>query len=143
MPDAQHRGHPRQAAIVAGARACIGARFRPQGRCAAGYDCLGVVFAAARHAGIAIADWGDYDWRLIPATQVWQALQVRGCVRVAADHAAPGDIAWIGSATRQHALILTATGVIEADSRERRIVERAHRDLPSGTIYLRLPQGAA
>jgi hypothetical protein len=58
------RAHPQSQAIVAAVRACIGTRFRSQGRVPGlALDCVGVALVAAQAAGEHINLTGDYLWR--------------------------------------------------------------------------------
>lgn len=114
--------HPRAAAIVAAARACVGARFRPQGRSVAtGLDCVGVVLCAARGAGIAAvappyALGGDHEVTL------GRMLAGAGCTPVAAP--AGGDVLEIAPAPRRrHLAVLTSAGTVHAHAGLGRVVE--------------------
>lgn len=108
-------------AIVAAARACVGTRFRPQGRVPQlGLDCIGVVLTAAAAAGLVVAlpayrlggDYPDGDALLLG----------QGCVRV--DAALPGDILVMAPTLRQrHFGIVTPLGLVHAHAGLDRVVE--------------------
>ncbi len=114
-----------EAAIVAAARACLGARFRPQGRrIESGLDCLGV---------IAIA----YGLRNVPAGYALRGgsvaglvagIAARGFTPVAAP--APACLLLLEAGPFQHHLaVATDRGFIHADAGLRRVVETPGRPL--------------
>jgi lipoprotein Spr len=114
--------HPRNAAIVAAARACIGTRFRAQGRLPGiGLDCVGVALVAATAAGVvyvppAYALGGDHEAALDGL------IAAAGCRRVAT--AAPGDLLAVApSPGRRHLAVVTATGVVHAHAGLGRVVD--------------------
>lgn len=114
--------HRDAAAIVAAARSCVRARFRPQGRSAAtGLDCVGVALAAARAIGLrpalpAYSLGGDAEDRL------GTVLAGLGCERVAT--ATPGDLLEIAPALRRrHLAVVTPAGVVHAHAGLGRVVE--------------------
>ena len=56
------RAHPQSQAIVAAVRACIGTRFRSQGRVPGlALDCVGVALVAAQAAGLVLANLPLYQ----------------------------------------------------------------------------------
>ena len=108
-------------AIVAAARACVGTRFRSQGRIARlGLDCVGVVLIAAAAAGVRVVPpayrlGGDHP-------DVEAILIAHGCVR--ADTALPGDILAIAPTERQrHFGVVTPVGLVHAHAGLDRVVE--------------------
>lgn len=114
--------HPHSAAIVAAARACIGARFRAQGRLpGVGLDCIGVALVAAAAAGVEIAVpvyalGGDHEAALDAA------MIAAGCSFVPL--AAPGDLLSLApSPGRRHLAVVTDRGVIHAHAGLGRVVE--------------------
>ncbi|UAJ08816.1 peptidoglycan endopeptidase [Polymorphobacter megasporae] len=114
--------HPHSAVIVAAARACVGTRFRAQGRAPGlGLDCVGVALIAAAAAGIsfvppAYALGGDHEAALD------DLIATAGCRRVAT--AAPGDLLTIApSPGRRHFAVVTGTGVVHAHAGLGRVVE--------------------
>lgn len=114
---------PSWPAVVTAARACVGTRFRSQGRTPGlGLDCVGVALVAADAAGLrpgtlaAYALGGDHEAR-IEAT-----LAVLGCTRVAV--AAPGDLLLLAPQPRQrHLAVVTAAGAVHAHAGLGRVVE--------------------
>ena len=114
--------HPQSAAIVAAARACVGTRFRVQGRMpGVGLDCIGVALVAAAVVGVRCvtpryAIGGDGEAALDVA------LSALGCVAV--DHPEPGDLLVVAPAPhRRHLGIVTKVGLIHAHAGLRRVVE--------------------
>ncbi len=114
--------HPRSAAIVAAVRACVGTRFRPQGRLrGVALDCIGVALIAAeaaqaRLAAPAYALGGDHEMRLDAA------LAATSCVAVA--DPAPGDLLVLApSPQRRHLAIVTDCGIVHAHAGLGRVVE--------------------
>lgn len=109
-------------AIVAAARACVGTRFRSQGRTPQlGLDCIGVVLVAAAAAGVPVAAvpayrlGGDY-----PDAEA--ILLGHGCARV--DAALPGDILGLAPSVQQrHFGIVTPLGLVHAHAGLDRVVE--------------------
>jgi lipoprotein Spr len=106
--------------IVAAARACIGTRFRAQGRVPGlGLDCVGLVLAAGRiAAGVvpAYALGGDH------AQLLDDTLRVAGCCRVATP--LPGDILVLEPARGlRHLAIMTPAGAVHAHAGIGRVVE--------------------
>ena len=110
-------------AIVAAARACVGTRFRVQGRTPGlGLDCVGVVLVAARAAGIVPASLSAYALGSDHEADIEPVLAQVGCKFVVS--ALPGDILVIAPSTRQrHLAIVTKAGVVHAHAGLGRIVE--------------------
>jgi murein DD-endopeptidase / murein LD-carboxypeptidase len=114
---------PRWPAVVAAARACVGTRFRSQGRAVGlGLDCVGVALLAAAAAGKgslvvpAYALGGDNDDVIEPI------LAAFGCRPVGV--ALAGDILVTAPAPRQrHLAVVTPAGVVHAHAGLGRVVE--------------------
>ncbi len=109
-------------AIVAAARACVGTRFRAQGRRPGlGLDCVGVVLVAAAAVGIVPA--------ILPAYRlggdcpdVEAILAAHGCEGVAS--ALPGDVIVFAPSDRQrHFGVVTPVGHVHAHAGLDRVVE--------------------
>ena len=109
--------------MLAAARGCVGARFRPQGRDPAfGLDCVGLVLVALRAGGVEVAP-GGYAMRSGDAARVTREIAAAGLVRV--DAPAPGDVVLFESGPGQlHLGVASEVGVIHADAGLRRVVER-------------------
>ena len=109
--------------IVAAAQACVGTRFRAQGRTPGlGLDCVGVVLVAARAAGIIPAGLPAYALGSDHEADIEPVLAGIGCKVVAP--ALPGDILVIAPSPRQrHLAIVTPGGVVHAHAGLGRIVE--------------------
>jgi lipoprotein Spr len=114
--------HPQSAAIVAAVRACVGTRFRAQGRLAGvGLDCVGVALIAAAAAGVVIAVpayalGGDRE------AELDRAIAAAGCRRVA--NASCGDLLTIApSPGRRHLAVVTDRCVVHAHAGLGRVVE--------------------
>lgn len=119
------RGHPRADRLVRGARQCVGTAFRPQGRGVGGIDCLGVILAAAKAAGIGLVARCDYSLVGGELTEVIRGLQAQGCSGIAVAHGVAGDVLVATPAVGQiHFALLTDTGLIEAHAGLRRVIER-------------------
>jgi lipoprotein Spr len=106
--------------VVRRARALIGVRFRPQGRnLETGLDCIGLVAAAVGVEGVP----QDYRLRGCNLADLANALQKAGLR--ASSPTAPGDvIAMRPGAEQVHLGIWTGSGIIHADARLGRVVER-------------------
>ncbi|MBC7504283.1 MAG: peptidoglycan endopeptidase [Sandarakinorhabdus sp.] len=106
---------------MAAARACVGTRFRSQGRVPQlGLDCVGVVLVAAAATGLVVTVpayrlGGDYP-------EIEAILIGQGCPRIEA--ALPGDILVIAPAQRErHLGIVTPLGLVHAHAGLERVVE--------------------
>lgn len=87
------RAHPQSRVIVAAARACIGTRFRSQGRVPGlALDCVGVALVAARAAGLALPNLPLYQLGGDNEALIDTLLAQLGLRRVAP--AAAGDV-WL------------------------------------------------
>ena len=106
-------------AIVAAARACIGARFRPQGRDPEyGLDCVGLAGAAFGRHDLP----KDYVLRGGDATRIAAFVEEFGLRPV--DEGEPGDLLMLRTGPAQfHLAVKTAGGFVHADARLRRVVE--------------------
>lgn len=110
---------------VVRARELLGLRFRPQGRSEDGVDCLGLLLIAYRIPEASVRQ--DYRLRgdhreeiLRGATQYFR--------RVPRRSARPGDaLLFQVDAEQFHLGVLTSTGLIHADARLKRVVERPGR----------------
>ena len=113
-----------ESAIVSRARACVGARFRVQGRDPAfGLDCVGL---AAQAFGVAAE--GGYALRGGDADAIAQRIAAAGLTPVAAETAGAGDLVLIEAGPRQfHLAVLTGTGFVHAHAGLRRVVETPGR----------------
>lgn len=113
--------------IVARARGCVGARFRPYGRDPAlGLDCVGVAAIAFGRTEIAAYALRSADVRAADA-----ALVKAGLRRIATAEA--GDLALLQAApTQLHLAVLTDIGFVHADTGLGRIVETPGR--PDGLL---------
>lgn len=111
--------------IVARARACVGARFRPQGRSVAeGMDCAGVAGAAFGLDALP----RDYALRGALAARAETFAATAGLRRIAPDEAGPGDLMMVAAGPAQlHLVVLTDGGFVHADAALRRVVERPGR----------------
>ena len=107
-------------AIVARARALIGARFRAQGRDPDwGLDCVGVAVHALGLSGVR----SDYALRGGSLETLQGELRRAGLARV--DGPRPGDLLLMRAGPAQlHLGILTDSGLVHADAGLRRVVER-------------------
>ena len=110
--------------IIAAARGCVGARFRPHGRDPAwGLDCVGVAAIAFEREVV-----GDYRMRGGELADIEaRARDLRLC-RIAPDVAAAGDLVAIAEAGDQlHLAVLTERGFVDAHAGLRRVVETPGR----------------
>jgi len=78
------------AAVLAEARSLIGTRWRHLGRNAAGLDCIGLVWLAARRAGVALPEPEPYARE--PQDQALRAALHLHLDPVPLDQAGPGDV---------------------------------------------------
>ncbi len=113
--------HSRAPAIVLAARACIGTRFRPQGRIpGVGLDCIGVALVAAAAAGTPF-DVPGYtldgdDQRRLDSV-------IAGRCRTVTVASAGDIIVAAPAAGRRHLVVVTGRGVVHAHAGLRRVVE--------------------
>jgi cell wall-associated NlpC family hydrolase len=109
---------------VAAARAAVGVRFRLHGRDpATGLDCVGLAALALRVDAVP----SGYALRRGDLAHIGRAIEVAGLVPVA--EARPGDLLLLRAGPGQlHFAIQTEDGMIHADARLRRVVER--REIP-------------
>ena len=110
------------AAIVARARALIGVRFRPQGRSReAGLDCIGLVAAA-------LATPAPDDYRLSGGSVARVAAGLHAAGMRPVEGSRPGDVLVLASGPGQlHLGVWTGEGLVHADARLQRVVERPGR----------------
>ncbi len=119
------KAHSRAARIVAGARACVGVPFRPQGRSLDGMDCLGVVLHAAAQGGVTLNAPADYNFRRVRECVAAAALERSGLTRLRTAAFRPADILLsVPGAHRVHLAVLTDRGLVEAHAGMRRVIER-------------------
>jgi murein DD-endopeptidase / murein LD-carboxypeptidase len=111
-------------AIVAAARGCVGARFRPWGRDPVlGLDCVGLVAFAC-----GVAAPRDYALRGGDVDRAGAALAAAGLRAIGSEGAVAGDVILIGEGAGQlHLAVLTPTGFVHADAKLRRVVETPGR----------------
>lgn len=114
-------GHPQAREIVAAVRACIGTRFRSQGRSpGVGLDCVGVALAAADAAGMTKPVMPHYqlggDNEAVAATLT----DIAGLVRIT--DARPGDLWIFAPAPGQRHFAVQVTETASIDSQPRRFV---------------------
>lgn len=109
-------------AAVARARACLGVRFRPQGRATAhGLDCVGVVMVAWNLPAVAVR--GDYRLRAQGFGEIERELAMFFRAVPVTD-AAAGDVLLVDAGREQpHLLIMTPEGYLHADLGAGRVVE--------------------
>ena len=114
-----------RALVVEAARQCVGTRFRPQGRVIGlGLDCVGVVLIAARAVGVRLDDVPSYALSGDNSRQLLCALSRSGCVRLARERGAAGDIAVLLPAPGQvHLGVLSPKGLVHAHAGLMRVVE--------------------
>jgi cell wall-associated NlpC family hydrolase len=110
-------------AIIVAVRACVGTRFRVQGRVPGlGLDCVGVVLVAAAAAGMMVAPPLAYALAADNREYLDHALAEAGCQPVAA--ALAGDILVFAPAPlRRHLGVMTAAGMVHAHAGLGRVVE--------------------
>ena len=110
--------------VIARARGCVGARFRPHGRDPRwGLDCVGV---AAIAFGREVA--ANYALRGGEPDAIGRLIERSGLDAVQAGEAAAGDLVLIEEgATQFHMAVLTERGFVHADARLRRVVETPGR----------------
>ena len=110
--------------VIARARDCLGARFKPQGRkIHLGLDCVGVAaIAFARDVP------GDYPLRGGKPEAIAAMIEAAGLRPIARDAAGAGDLLLIAASYSQlHLAVLTDVGFVHADAGLRRVVETPGR----------------
>lgn len=119
-PSEKNRRWP---AIVAAVRACVGTRFRPQGRVPGqALDCVGVALVAAAAAGMTAIDVRPYAMGGDHEADVERMLAGLGCKSVAAP--LNGDLLVIAPAPRRrHLAVVTPAGIVHAHAGLARVVE--------------------
>jgi cell wall-associated NlpC family hydrolase len=109
--------------FLSAAMDCVGARFRLQGRDPAyGLDCVGLISYCARAAGCKVVDKLNYDVTTDPAILACH-LQESGFYKKEHGFLEPADVvifSFFGSPN--HAAISTASGIVHADMRLRKVV---------------------
>ncbi len=114
---------------VAAARAALGVRFRLHGRSAEGLDCVGLAALALRAEGFEGRVPSGYTLRSGDAVRVRVAIEVLGLVPAAEPR--PGDLLLFRAGPGQlHFAIQAEAGIIHADARLRRVVERPEMPWP-------------
>lgn len=116
------------AAMIAAARACIGAPFHHQGRTVGvGLDCIGLLIISARAAGILVRDRTDYG-RRPDGKSLIAALLSHGAVKV--DDINAGDVLlFCYDGQPQHvALATSATTMIHSFAPAEKVVETSIGD---------------
>lgn len=109
--------------IAERARACVGVRFRPQGRDGRGLDCVGVASFAFE-----VESPRDYRLRGGKVEEIERRIAGMALARIAAEAAREGDLLLLASApTQLHFAVLTQSGFVHADARLRRVVETPGR----------------
>lgn len=103
------------------ARALVGTRFRPQGRSAAGLDCVGVVLATFGIDAASVRR--DYRLRTDDPIELDTAM-LKHFRRVSRKELAAGDVLLLTQAKRQlHLAVRTSDGFVHAHAGLRRVVE--------------------
>lgn len=112
--------------MIAAARACLGTRFRHQGRSPkAGLDCLGLIVHAARASGLRVQDDAHYSRQ--PRPQDLRAY-VDANRMVVCSQPSPGTIGVFDfGAGPQHVALFTHSGMIHAYAPARKVVEHGLR----------------
>lgn len=132
--------HRDSIAIIAAVRACVGTRFRAQGRLAGvALDCVGVALVAASAAKVCVAV-PPYSLGGDREPDLDDLIAASGCHAVAV--AAPGDLLLVAPGpNRRHLAIVTEAGVVHAHAGLGRVVEGPLE--PAWTILgaWRLPEG--
>jgi len=106
---------------AARAQALVGTRFRPQGRDAAGLDCIGVVVAVFQIPPDSVRH--DYKLSGEKLSEVREQLEMR-FRRVARTVLRSGDVMLLSAGARQpHLAVRTARGFVHAHAGIRRVVE--------------------
>lgn len=115
-------GHRDSAAIVAAVRACVGTRFRAQGRLPGiALDCVGVALIAASAAGVSVAV-PPYSLGGDREADLDALIAASGCHAIVA--AAPGDLLVVAPGpNRRHLAVVTGLGVVHAHAGLGRVVE--------------------
>lgn len=114
---------------VAAARAALGVRFRLHGRSAEGLDCVGLAALALRAEGFEGRVPSGYTLRSGDAVRVRVAIEALGLVPAAEPR--PGDLLLFRAGPGQlHFAIQAEAGIIHADARLRRVVERPELPWP-------------
>jgi cell wall-associated NlpC family hydrolase len=115
--------------FVTAARACIGARFRLQGRDpATGLDCIGLIVWSARCCGLVVPDATDYLLSDNPA-RLDAGLLAAPVALIDQRALAPGDmVRLLSSGQPLHLAICGEDTLIHADIRCRKVVEQRLTD---------------
>ena len=110
--------------IIAAARACLGTRFRPQGRVPGlALDCVGVALVAAAAAGVVIV-MPPYRLGGDREADFDHVLRDAGCAWLRPGEARSGDLLVVApSPGRRHVAVVTDRGVVHAHAGLGRVVE--------------------
>jgi hypothetical protein len=129
--------------VARAARACLGVRFRPQGRDPAyGLDCVGLAAVAFRAAGHEARVPRGYPLRGGEAAAFARLIGASGLRPVPVEEAGEGDLLLLLAGPAQcHLAVRTDTGFVHADAGLRRVIETPGR--PAWPILgaWRLPAG--
>lgn len=121
-------GQSPSAVLAAIASSWIGVRFRPHGRSRFGVDCVGLILCVAWEAGHALADLRAYGLRNNRLDRLPGEMLARGFEPIALGEEIPGDVIVGVPGPRQlHLAFRSRPGVIEADLRCARVIERPLR----------------
>lgn len=109
--------------VAARARALVGTRFRPQGRCSEhGLDCLGLVAAAGGIPAELVPS--GYAMRSEVAEDMLSLTLDRRVRRIAGADSREGDVLLVQAGPGQHHfLVLLKDGFVHSDARLGRVVE--------------------
>lgn len=119
-------GHPRADEIVAAVRACVGTRFRPQGRLpGVGLDCAGLALVAAQAARFSIEAPRNYCLRSSNLVAlIGKALRDARCTRLPAGEQQAGDLLWLETAPGlPHLAVVTGVHAVHAHLGVGRVIE--------------------
>lgn len=111
--------------VAQAARACLGVRFRPQGRDAAqGLDCVGLVAVAFRAAGHEARVPCGYSLRGGSAAAFVVSIEASGLCPVPPGEAGEGDLLlFLAGPAQFHLAVRTDSGFVHADAGLRRVIE--------------------
>ena len=116
----------RQRRIFLAARACVGSRFRHQGRRPeSGLDCVGLIVYVAKTLGLGGFDRRNY--KKIPGRDaISRYAKAAGFSQRTIDHMMPGDVVILKFGRYiEHSAIISDRGIIHACEKYGRVVEHS------------------